>query len=68
MAYVQQQQAKMGYLPEVPPVYPELSVLDYLTFAAQMRGLSSADDVMAAVVATSLEDKAIEPIGALSRL
>ena len=68
---VQQQpqpaQAKMGYLPEVPPVYPELSVLDYLTFAAQMRGLSSADDVMAAVAATSLEDKAIEPIGALSR-
>ena len=57
----------MGYLPEVPPVYPELSVLDYLTFAAQMRGLSSADDVMAAVAATSLEDKAIEPIGALSR-
>ena len=42
-------------------------MLDYLTLAAQMRGLSSADDVMAAVAATSLEDKAIEPIGALSR-
>ena len=27
----------IGYLPESPPIYPELSVLDYLFFAARMR-------------------------------
>jgi len=30
---------KIGYLPEVPPLYPELTVEDYLRFIARMRGL-----------------------------
>ena len=30
---------KIGYLPETPPLYPELSVQNYLLFVARMRGL-----------------------------
>jgi ABC-2 type transport system ATP-binding protein len=34
--------AHIGYLPETPPLYRELSVNDYLTFAARLRGIKSA--------------------------
>ena len=36
----------IGYL-ESPPIYPELSVLDYLFFAARMRGRQDEDEVYA---------------------
>lgn len=29
----------VGYLPEVPPLYPEMRVQEYLSFAARIRGL-----------------------------
>ncbi len=35
--------AHLGYLPEIPPLYRELCVNDYLTFAARLRGMKSAD-------------------------
>ena len=57
----------IGYLPESPPIYPELSVLDYLFFAARMRGRRSEDEVYNALSATNLESKALEPIATLSR-
>jgi len=34
--------AHLGYLPESPPLYRELSVNDYLLFAARLRGMPSA--------------------------
>ena len=34
--------AHIGYLPETPPLYRELSVNDYLTFAARLRGMKAA--------------------------
>ncbi len=34
---------RVGYLPEVPPVYPEMTVRSYLRFAAGCRGLRGAD-------------------------
>ncbi|OFZ67018.1 MAG: ABC transporter ATP-binding protein [Betaproteobacteria bacterium RBG_16_56_24] len=34
--------AHLGYLPETPPLYRELSVNDYLLFAARLRGMKSA--------------------------
>ena len=34
--------ARLGYLPETPPLYRELSVDDYLLFAARLRGMQSA--------------------------
>jgi ABC-2 type transport system ATP-binding protein len=30
---------RVGYLPEAPPLYPELTVGDYLAFVAELRGL-----------------------------
>lgn len=33
----------LGYLPEQPPLYPELTVKDYLRFVARLRGVSEND-------------------------
>ena len=30
---------RIGYLPEAPPVYPEMSVFDYLTFVARLKNI-----------------------------
>jgi ABC-2 type transport system ATP-binding protein len=37
-----QAKAHIGYLPETPPLYRELSVNDYLSFAARLHGMKSA--------------------------
>jgi len=34
---------RTGYLPETPPLYPDMSVLEYLTFVAKIKGVASAD-------------------------
>ena len=34
---------RIGYLPETPPVYPEMEVVDYLTFVGKLKGLRGAD-------------------------
>lgn len=34
---------RIGYLPELPPVYPEMRVRDYLNFAAELKGVPRAD-------------------------
>ena len=31
--------AKLGYLPEVPPLYPEMTVREYLDFVAELKGV-----------------------------
>ena len=33
---------RMGYLPEVPPLYPDLTVREYLNFAAELKGIKRA--------------------------
>ncbi|MBV8070045.1 MAG: ATP-binding cassette domain-containing protein [Acidobacteriaceae bacterium] len=33
----------IGYLPEAPPLYPEMSVEDYLTFVARLKNVPVAD-------------------------
>ncbi len=45
---------RIGYLPEVPPLYPTMTVRDYVAFAARIKGVSDA--VRAA-------DKAIDRTG-----
>ena len=35
--------SKIGYLPENAPLYTDMTVVGFLKFAAQMRGLSGAD-------------------------
>lgn len=62
--------AHLGYLPETPPLYRELSVNDYLTFAARMRGMKSAAVAEALALARQrcgLEAAGKKIIGTLSK-
>jgi len=34
---------RIGYLPETPPLYPEMEVSEYLTFVGRLKGISSAE-------------------------
>jgi ABC-2 type transport system ATP-binding protein len=34
---------RIGYLPETPPVYPEMEVSTYLTFVAKLKGIPSGE-------------------------
>jgi ABC-2 type transport system ATP-binding protein len=34
---------RIGYLPETPPVYPEMEVHEYLEFVARIKGIASSD-------------------------
>jgi ABC-2 type transport system ATP-binding protein len=34
---------RTGYLPETPPLYPEMTVRDYLTFVARIKGVPRAE-------------------------
>src|ERR1700689_3695999 len=33
---------RIGYLPESPPVYPEMEVIEYLNFVARIKGVAKA--------------------------
>jgi ABC-2 type transport system ATP-binding protein len=34
---------RIGYLPETPPIYPEMGTAEYLKFVGKLKGLSGAD-------------------------
>jgi ABC-2 type transport system ATP-binding protein len=34
---------RIGYLPETPPLYPDMTVAEYLTFVAKIKGVPSGD-------------------------
>jgi ABC-2 type transport system ATP-binding protein len=34
---------RIGYLPEAPPLYPEMETADYLTFVGKLKGLAGAE-------------------------
>ncbi|MBI2688880.1 MAG: ABC transporter ATP-binding protein [Acidobacteria bacterium] len=34
---------RIGYLPETPPLYPDMEVVEYLDFAGKLKGLRGAD-------------------------
>lgn len=60
----------LGYLPENLPVYPELSVADYLDYAAQLKGLQGASretELRRVILATDITAKLLSPIATLSR-
>jgi ABC-2 type transport system ATP-binding protein len=63
-------QQRMGYLPENCPVWPEMTVIDYLEYQASLHNLPE-DEVMQAVARairrTALKEKATEMIQTLSR-
>lgn len=63
-------QASIGYLPESQPLYSEMTVADYLTFAATMRGIpfeERGDKVRKVVTDTDLGGRYLDTIGTLSR-
>jgi ABC-2 type transport system ATP-binding protein len=60
----------VGYLPENAPIYPEMSVRDYLQYVAALRGVPKsrrAERLEAALDAGKLEDKADTLIYKLSK-
>lgn len=60
----------LGYLPENLPVYPDMTVSDYLDYAATLKGLegqSLHDSVRRAICDTELQSKLLDPIATLSR-
>ncbi len=63
-------QRSLGYLSESLPLYPEMTVVDYLEYAAELRGVAANDQATAvreAIEATELEVKAFDAIHTLSR-
>jgi ABC-2 type transport system ATP-binding protein len=34
---------RTGYLPETPPLYPDMTVLDYLTFVSKIKGIAASE-------------------------
>ncbi len=60
---------RTGFLPDTPPLYPEMTVGGYLSFVAALRGVSSkevASRVAEVEGQTALSDKHDEVIGSLS--
>lgn len=63
-------QAKIGYLSEDTPLYPELSVQAYLSMIADLRGIGSADFIPLlsdAIYGVGLADYLTRPIASLSK-
>ena len=62
--------ACVGYLPEQPPLYPEMTVAEYLDFAAELKGVKKADrpaQVQSAAHRTGLEEVLPRLIRSLSK-
>ncbi len=60
---------RIGFLPENPPVYAEMSVHEYLVFAGELRGLTKAQTrkrLPEVLDVTNLDDVASDLIGTLS--
>lgn len=63
-------QRQIGYLPENCPVYPEMTVIDYLDYAAALHGAAKSERqalIREAITRTELESKALDVISTLSR-
>ena len=61
---------RTGYLPETPPLYPDMSVLEYLEFVAKIKGVpptGRAARVKAVMERTRIADMASRQCGKLSK-
>ena len=61
---------RTGYLPETPPLYPDMSVREYLTFAARISGVPASEraaKIDVAMARTSAADVAERHCGKLSK-
>ena len=63
-------QMALGYLPESLPVYPEMLVVDYLDYAAAIKGIEPSQrkaEITRVVHETDILSKLFDPISTLSR-
>lgn len=70
LAHTREVQARIGYLPENAPLYPELSVQAYLRLMADLREIPRSQQpalLSEAIYATGLTDHLTRPIGQLSK-
>jgi ABC-2 type transport system ATP-binding protein len=70
LTHTREVQARLGYLPENAPLYPDLSVQGYLRMIADLREIplgQVTDRLSAAIYATGLQDHLTRPIGQLSK-
>ena len=61
---------RTGYLPETPPLYPDMSVREYLAFCARIKGVPSADRkarIATVMERTRIADMAQRHCGKLSK-
>ena len=61
---------RTGYLPETPPLYPDMTVREYLTFCARIKGVPSSDRksrIGAVMDRTRIADMANRACGKLSK-
>ncbi|GIK40692.1 MAG: gliding motility-associated ABC transporter ATP-binding subunit GldA [Chloroflexota bacterium] len=70
LAHTREVQARLGYLPENAPLYPELSVQTYLRMMADLREIPREEQparLSEAIYATGLTEHLTRPIGQLSK-
>jgi ABC-2 type transport system ATP-binding protein len=61
---------RTGYLPETPPLYPDMSVLEYLQFVAKIKGVPSGERrerIQQVMKRTRIDDMASRLTGRLSK-
>lgn len=61
---------RIGYLPETPPLYPEMEVMEYLRFVGQLKGIAKSElkgRVSEVVERCALGDVRLRLIGKLSK-
>src|SRR5437868_3238996 len=61
---------RIGYLPETPPVYPEMEVIEYLNFVGRIKGVPTADlrsRIDEVMQKTAISDVRNKEIGKLSK-
>jgi ABC-2 type transport system ATP-binding protein len=61
---------RTGYLPETPPLYPDMTVREYLTFVAKIKGVPSGERrerVRSVMDRTRIGDMAVRQCGKLSK-
>ncbi len=63
-------QKVLGYLPETLPLYPEMTVAEYLNFSSDLKGLRHGEkttEILRVIESTDLKEKFLSPISNLSR-
>ena len=61
---------RTGYLPETPPLYPDMSVIEYLAFVAKIKGVPTAERrqrIQAVMERTRIDDMADRLCSKLSK-